>query len=70
MPEKGWESLTVNQKIAAVEKRAQQLCERDGYVWDINFNPMVRGAKISGQPPLTDEQREEYLARARAELGK
>jgi hypothetical protein len=54
---------------AAIEKRAKELAERDGYAWELEFKPVVRYAPIRLKRLLVNEdRRQEYIARARAEL--
>jgi hypothetical protein len=55
---------------AAVEKRAKALSERDGFAWQLEYQPVNPGAKIKGQVLVSEEQREQYLAQARGELRK
>ena len=58
----------VNDK--AIEKRAGELAAKDGYVWELTFKPRSGYEKIrDGQVPVPEERRDEYRARARAELG-
>ena len=48
---------------AAILKRAKELCEQDGFAWDLDY------ARPTGEPvSLTEEARQQYLARARAQL--
>jgi hypothetical protein len=49
---------------AMVLKRAEKLCERDGFVWELAYKPEPN----LPQRPLSAQQQEEYLAKARAEL--
>jgi hypothetical protein len=61
---------------AAIARRAKALAERDGFAWEISFQPAIPGAKIKPQPQpqpqpqpyLDDERRQRYLDQARAEL--
>jgi len=55
---------------AVIAKRAKALAERDGFAWEISFQPMIPGAKIKPQPYLDEERRQQYLDQARAELRK
>jgi hypothetical protein len=55
---------------AAIARRAKALAERDGFAWEISFQPAIPGAKIKPQPYLEDERRQRYLDQARAELRK
>lgn len=48
----------------AVRKRAFQLADRDGYVWLAAQSYET----IHHQPVVDDEQRRQYMERARAEL--
>ena len=56
---------------AAVLKRAKACAEQDGFTWEFNFTSSseVR-APLRGQHFLSEDRRQEYLERARAELGK
>jgi|GEM_PF-5807424 len=55
----------------AIARRAKALAERDGFAWEISFQPVIPGAKIKPQPYLDDERRRQrYLNQARAELRK
>jgi hypothetical protein len=45
---------------AAVLERARDLCKQDGFAWDLESSPGI---------VLSDEARQQYLERARAELG-
>jgi hypothetical protein len=49
---------------AAIQKRANKLCEQDGFVWELTYKPEPNRP----QRPLNERQQQEYLARARAEL--
>lgn len=53
-------------KIDAAEKLARELCERDGFVWELTYKPEPN----TPQRLVNDEQRLEYMQRARAELRK
>ena len=53
-------------KIDAAEKLARELCERDGFVWEPTYKPEPN----KPQRLVSDEQRLEYMQRARAELRK
>jgi hypothetical protein len=56
---------------ASVVKRAKELCEQDGLVWEPNFvKPADRYAKITLQSYLSEERRQQFLDQARAELRK
>ena len=56
---------------AAVLKLAKAAAERDGFTWEFNFgSPGAVGIPLRGQHFLSEERRQEYLARARAELCK
>ena len=54
---------------AAVLKRARELCERDGFAWDLEYPPPGADPIIPGVT-LGEEARQQYLERARAELSK
>ncbi len=47
----------------SVEGRAKELCEQDGFVWELAYKPEPN------RPPrlVSEERRQEYLARAQAE---
>jgi hypothetical protein len=53
---------------AAVLKRAKELCEQDGYAWDLEYAPPT-AEPIIPRVTLNEEARQQYLARARAEIG-
>jgi hypothetical protein len=56
---------------AAVLKRAKAAAEQGGFTWEFNFDdPGTRGTPLKGQRFLSEERRQEYLERARAELRK
>ena len=52
-----------------VVKRAKALAEQDGFAWELTMDPPKPG-KVEGKRLLDDARRQEYLARARAELEK
>lgn len=52
----------------AVERRAKELAEQDGYTWQSEFKPIIPGAPIRPRRLLTEDRRKEYVALARAEL--
>ena len=53
---------------AAILKRAKELCAQNGTVWDTSESVQgKKGEKIKGI--LDEKGRQQYLARARAELG-
>jgi hypothetical protein len=52
----------------AVLKRAKELCEQDGYAWELDYSPPT-AEPIIPKVTLSEEARQQYLARARAELG-
>jgi len=54
----------------AVEKQAIELAEKDGFAWQLDFKPVIPRAPIRPQRFLSDDRRQEYLARARAPLRK
>jgi hypothetical protein len=49
---------------ATIAEHARELCERDGFVWEFTYKPEPNRP----QRPLTEQQKQEYLARARTEL--
>jgi hypothetical protein len=51
---------------ASVLKRAKELCEQDGYVWELTFKTEPNRP----QRLASDKLRQEYLLRARAQLRK
>jgi hypothetical protein len=53
---------------AAVLRRAKALAERDGFAWELNFQPVTPGAQAMPQPYLSEERRLQYLTRAQTEL--
>jgi hypothetical protein len=53
---------------AEIEKRAKELATQDGYSWELEFRPVQPGAMVEPQRYLSDERRQQYLDRARAEL--
>ena len=53
-------------KSDEAEKVARELCERDGFVWELTYKPEPN----KPQRLVSDEQRLEYMQRARAELRK
>jgi hypothetical protein len=53
---------------AAVLKRAKELCEQDGYAWDLDYAPPT-AVPVIPRVTLSEEARQQYLQRARAELG-
>jgi hypothetical protein len=56
---------------AAVLKLAKAAAERDGFTWEFNFGSRgAVGIPLRGQHFLSEERRQEYLARSRAELRK
>ena len=52
---------------AAILKRAKELCEQDGFAWELDYAPPT-GEPIIPRVTLSEEARQQYLARARAEL--
>jgi hypothetical protein len=55
----------------AVLKRAKAAAEQDGLTWEFNFgSPGASGIPRRGQHFLSENRRQEYLERARAELRK
>jgi hypothetical protein len=58
-------------KFVQVLERAKQLCEEDGFEWDVEFKlPLPKYAPRRLRPILDEEGRCKYLARAREELHK
>jgi hypothetical protein len=54
---------------AAVLTRGKALAARDGFTWEIDFNSPPEGrASFRGMHFLSEERRQEYLARAHDEL--
>jgi len=54
---------------ATVLNRGKALAAQDGFTWEIDFNAPPEGrASFRGMHFLSEERRQEYLARARAEL--
>jgi hypothetical protein len=54
---------------AVVLGHAKALAAQDGFTWEIDFNsPREGGTSFRGLHFLSEERRQEYLARARAEL--
>jgi hypothetical protein len=53
---------------AAILARAKMLAQQDGFAWENPGGSGERSAPIKPRPHLTDEQREQYLERARADL--
>ena len=54
---------------ATVLAHGQALAAQDGFTWEIDFNSPLEGrASFRGMHFLSEERRQEYLARARAEL--
>jgi len=55
----------------AVLKQAKAAAEQDGFTWEFNFgSPGAIGIPLKGQRFLTEERRQRYLERARADLRK
>ena len=55
----------------AVLKRAKAAAEQDGFTWELDFGaPGAFGAPLRRQHFLSENRRQEYLERARAELRK
>jgi len=52
---------------AAIVKRARELCKQDGFAWDLEYEHPSAEPVIPGII-LSEESRQQYLARARAEL--
>jgi hypothetical protein len=56
---------------AAVLKRAKACAEQDGFTWEFYFSSLRKvRAPLRGQHFLSEDRRQEYLERARAELRK
>jgi hypothetical protein len=53
---------------AAVLKRAKELCDQNGTLWDYEPTPVRPGTKL--KPTLDETGRQEYLARAREQLAR
>jgi hypothetical protein len=54
---------------AAVLSHGKALAARDGFTWEINFGAPREGAtSFRGLHFLSEDRRQEYLVRARAEL--
>ena len=54
---------------ATVLAHGQALAAQDGFTWEIDFNSPPEGRpSFRGMHFLSEERRQEYLARARAEL--
>ena len=54
---------------ADIEKKAKELCERDGYSWDVpTTRPQFQHALKRGIPVPTEAMRETYLNRAEQAL--
>ena len=55
---------------AAVLERAKALANEDGFAWELDFGaPGVPRTKLRGQHFLSKDRQEEYLERARVDLG-
>ena len=56
---------------AAVLERAKALATKDGFTWELDFGvPGAPGTPLRGQHFISEDRRQEYLERARAELRK
>jgi hypothetical protein len=56
---------------AAVLKRGKELAAQDGFTWELDFTvPSAQRTPLRGQHFLSEDRRQEYLERARAELRK
>jgi len=56
---------------AAVLNRGKALAAEDGFTWEFDTAvPSAQRAPLRGQHFLSEDRRQEYLARARAELRK
>jgi hypothetical protein len=55
---------------AKILRRAKELCEQDGFAWEMEFGPRPpKYSPIMLQPVLLDDAaRDKYLARAREQL--
>jgi hypothetical protein len=54
---------------AAVLKRAKACAEQDGFTWELDFtSPSALRAPLRGLRFLSEDRRQEYLERARADL--
>ena len=57
--------------VAAILRRGKALAAQDGFTWEIDFNAPREGrASFRGMRFLSEDRRQEYLARARTELQK
>ena len=56
---------------SAVLNRGKTLAAEDGFTWELDFTvPSAQRTSLRGQHFLSEDRRQEYLERARAELGK
>jgi hypothetical protein len=55
---------------AAVEGRARQLAEQEGYSWQLEYQPIALGTPSYPQRYLSPERRHQFLETARAQLQK
>jgi hypothetical protein len=56
---------------AAVLSRAKALAAQDGFAWELDWTlPSDQRTPLKGRHFLSEDRREEYLERARAELHK
>jgi hypothetical protein len=56
---------------AAVLSRGKALAAEDGFTWELDFTvPSARRTALRSQHFLSEDRRQEYLERARAELRK
>jgi hypothetical protein len=54
---------------ATVLERAKARAAQDGFTWELDlFSPSAIRAPLRGQHFLSEDRRQEYLERARAEL--
>lgn len=55
--------------FAAILRRGKALAAQDGFTWEIDFSAPREGrTSFRGMRFLSEDRRQEYLARARAEL--
>jgi hypothetical protein len=56
---------------AIILKRAKAIAAEEGFSWELDFSvPSHERAPLRGQHFLSEDRRQEYLARARAEVCK
>jgi hypothetical protein len=53
----------------AILARAKSLCAQDGFAWELDFTlPYPPAGHLRGSHYPSEQRRQQYLARARAEL--